>query len=116
MHKKRGRKRWPQVAAPFIIALPPDEELTVDEAFELIDRIVARIIGDRSLAVVIAIHDPRLITPGARNRHAHVVVMLRHLHRDGFGKKVRDLFARARLGARAKHYLAEGIDWPTLSA
>jgi hypothetical protein len=116
MRKTTDRKRWPQVAAALIIALPPDDEVTLDEALELVQRIVDRIIGGRGLVAITAIHDPALMTSGARNRHGHVLLLLRNVDGDGFGHKVRDLFARARLGARATYYIAEGIDWPTLSA
>jgi hypothetical protein len=116
MRKTADRKRWPQLAAALIAALPPDNELTLDEALELIERIVDRIIGDRSLVAVIAVHDPRLITSGARNRHCHILIVLREVDRAGFGKKVRDLFARARFGSGGRYYVAEGEDWPARSA
>lgn len=115
MRKTRGRKHWPQTAAVFIVALPPDGELTLDEAIEAAEDLVDRIIGERRLAVVVAIHDPAMATPGATNRHAHIVVFLREVDRNGFGKKTRNLFARARLGALGQHYVAEGVHWPGLS-
>ncbi len=109
------RERWPQYAAALIAALPPDDELSFDEAIEFIERVVIRIVGRNRLAVITAVHDPRLTTPGARNRHAHITVVLREVDRDGFGKKVRNLFAHARRSPGAKHYVAEGVHWPRLS-
>ena len=115
MRKTRARKRWPQFAALLIGALPPDPEITFDETVELAESLVDRVIGARPLAAAIAIHDPAVTTPGATNRHVHVVVFLREVDRNGFGRKVRDLVARARRGPTGKNYVAEAVHWPRLS-
>jgi hypothetical protein len=115
MRKTRGRVRWPQVAAALIIALPPDDELSIDEVIELVARIVDRVVGQRNLAAISVIHDPRLETPDARNRHAHVLVLLREVDRIGMGQKTRDLFAVVRRSANGFCYVRAGIDWPRLS-
>lgn len=113
--KTRSRKRWPQGGALLTAAIPPDEEISLDEALEFVARLVDRVIGDRSLIAVSVLHDPRRTMPNARNRHAHVYIALRVVDRAGFGKKSRDLFARARACGDGSNFVAEGVDWPQLA-
>ena len=116
MRQTVNRKRWPQIGAFAIVALPPDDEMTLDESLELLQRIVAHIIGTNALVAIVAVHDPRRTTPGARNRHAHVIVPLREVDRHGLGKKVRNLVARPRRNSKARrNYMAEGTHWPGLA-
>lgn len=116
MRQTVNRKRWPQIGAFVIVALPPDDEMTLDESLELLQRIVAHIIGTNALVAIVAVHDPRRTTPGARNRHAHVIVPLREVDRHGLGKKVRNLVARPRRNSKARrNYMAEGTHWPGLA-
>jgi len=121
------RQRFPQPAWSLIIALPPDSEVTLDEAIEIVGRIVTEIWGEYRLAAYVAIHEPRLRERTARspNRHAHVVLSLRELTPAGFtDTKVRELFARVRTtseqnstrgSAKQPYYVAEGVSWPDLA-
>lgn len=114
MRKMDGRTRWPQICWTLIVALPPDDELTLDEAIEVTRRLVQQACSPHALPAHFAIHDPAQLeaSRGSRNRHAHVSVGLRARFE---GPKVRDLWARPRHGR--KHglpatYVAEGISWP----
>ncbi|MCW5691664.1 MAG: MobA/MobL family protein [Pseudolabrys sp.] len=114
------RKRWPQFGAHLIFALPSDEILTVDEAAELVDRLVSVAIGGSSLLpVYVAIHDPALEQPGAQTRHAHVMIGLRAVEGTGLSPlKVRHLFARPRHATApntGSNYVAEGLAWPDIA-
>ncbi|BBU63222.1 hypothetical protein MSC49_31570 [Methylosinus sp. C49] len=117
MRKSDGRTRWPQVCWTLVVALPPDDELTLDEAIEVTRRLVQRTCGPHDLPAHIAIHDPARLAQshGSLNRHAHVSVGLRPMF---VGPKVRDLWARPRHGQ--KHglpatYIAEGVSWPEMT-
>jgi hypothetical protein len=121
------RKRLPQWGLALVIALPPDQETTLDEAIEITQRIVAQIRGEFRLAAYIAIHEPRLRdeTAHSPNRHAHVVFPFREISGTTLSKrKVRDLVARVRTMSKAIRdrnsvkrpvYVAEGVAWPDLS-
>jgi hypothetical protein len=121
------RQRLPQPAWSLIIALPPDREVSLDEAIEIVDRIVAEIRGEYRLAAYVAIHEPRLRkrTALSPNRHAHVILPLRELTPDGFATtKLRELFARVRTmsdtireraSVKRPYYVAEGVSWPDLA-
>jgi hypothetical protein len=111
-----GRKRWPQLGAVFVAALPPDGELTFDEAIDLVHRLAETIRGGQPIAIYFVIHDPALDTPGEVNRHAHIIASLRPVDMSGFLlTKIRGLFARPRrANPQNVHttYVAEGINWP----
>jgi MobA/MobL family len=111
------RKRWPQIGAHFIFALPSDSVVTLDEAVEMAERLVRFIMrGSSSLPVLIVIHDPALGEPGSEARHAHIFVGLREVEASGLSrKKIRGLFAQARRAAQPNvhsAYVAEGVSWP----
>jgi hypothetical protein len=114
-----GRIRWPQCGAHLIFALPPDSVLTIDEAVELVERVVRFAIGGLSLPVYVAIHDPALQRPGSVNRHVHIFIGLREVESSGLSrKKIRDLFARPRHAAApnvGSSYVAEGLSWPDIA-
>jgi hypothetical protein len=119
MRKTSDRKRWPQIGAVFVVALPPDREVTLDEAIELTGRIADRIRGGIQLPVYIAIHDPHLVSPGDVNRHGHLFLPAREVDRRGFlSTKVRELFARPRKASEQNAhslYVAEATNWPAVS-
>jgi len=114
------RKRWPQIGAHFIFALPSDSVVTLDEAVELAKRLVRFILrGSSSLPVLIVIHDPALAEPGNEARHAHIFVGLREVEGSGLSrKKIRGLFAQARHAAQPNvhgSYIAEAVNWPDIA-
>jgi hypothetical protein len=118
MRKSTNRQRWPQIAVAIVIALPPEDEVTLDEAVELIHRFRQLIVGSRSLASFEVIHDRSRIKEGDKNRHAHVVVTLRAGDNGGFHrKKERDFLALPRnsVGPKGPHaHVAEAIHWPSV--
>ena len=113
------RRRLPQVGAEILVALPPDDQLTLDEAFEVSYRMMEHFRGDRLLMTHTAMHDPALLTPGAQTRHCHAFVPQREWQNGQFtGSRLREMFARPRHSAAPnvrKSFVAEGIDWPRLS-
>ena len=119
LRKRRNRKRWPQVGASFVAALPPDSQVSYDEAIELTRRLARRIRDGLPIPVYFAIHDPAR-DPSRRtspNRHAHLVVPLRGMDRIGFLRtKLRNVFARPRTNQQNVDptYVAEGVNWPRL--
>jgi hypothetical protein len=119
MRKTSDRERWPQIGCAFVVALPPDREVTLDEAIELMCRIADRIRGILRLPIYIGIHDPHLVSPGDVNRHGHLFLPLREVDRCGFLlKKVRELFARPRKPSEQNAhslYVAEATNWPAVS-
>jgi hypothetical protein len=113
------RVRRPQIGAVVIVALPPDSEITLDEAIEVLHCLVDRIRDGRLLVIHAAIHEPALIIPGAVTRHGHLLVPMREFKNGAFGQhKIRTMFARPRCSpapnARAC-FVAEGIAWPQLT-
>lgn len=118
--RSTNRQRWPQIGAHLIFALPPDPVLTLDEAAELVDRLVrAAVGGSPSLPIYVTIHDPALETPGAVTRHAHVLIGLREIEGSRLSrKKVRNVFARPRHAVAPNvrsTYVAEGLSWPDIA-
>lgn len=119
LRKRRNRKRWPQVGANFVAALPPDSQVSYDEAIELTYRLAVKIRDGLPIPVYVAVHDPAR-DPSRRNspnRHAHLVAPLRGMDRIGFFRtKLRGVFARPRTNRPNVHsnYIAEGVNWPRL--
>jgi hypothetical protein len=112
--KINDRIRQPQIGAAIVLALPPDDEITIIEATELTRRIALSIAGERRLAIYAAIHDPAQATPGARNRHGHLFCHHRETQGDELaGPVIRDLFGRPlRLTADGSTVTVEGNKWP----
>ena len=107
-----GSQRPPQIGISLITALPPDREVTLDEAAEIAWQIVYEARKGYKLAVFLVIHDPSLQTPGARNRHSHVFILTREMGPEGLAPtKIRKGIALVRKG-----FVAEGIHWPNLTA
>jgi hypothetical protein len=109
-----NRLRQTQNGAVLVLALPPASEMTLTEATELTKRIARLIAGDRRLAIHIAIHDPAMMQPGARNRHAHLFFPRREIEYDQLvGPAIRDLFARPmQISAGGHAVTVEGNRWP----
>jgi hypothetical protein len=104
--------RPPQIGISLITALPPDPEVTLDEAAEIAWQIVYEARKGYKLAVYLVIHDPSLQTPGARNRHSHVFILTREMGPEGMAPtKIRTGIALVRNG-----FVAEGIHWPNLTS
>ena len=61
-----GSLRPPQIGVALITALPPDGEVTLDEAQEIGWRILHEARQRSRLPIYLAIHDPSLQSPGAR--------------------------------------------------
>lgn len=102
------RDRLPQVGLALVVALPPDGEVWLHEARELMRRIVRRPRGSEAIAIHWAIHEATI------NRHGHAYYALRAFDANGnAGPRIRDLMARHRstiLGTG----IVEGVDWPSL--
>jgi hypothetical protein len=109
-----NRERLPQIGVALISALPPDPEITLDEAKEIAWQIVSEARRGYRLAVYLVIHDPGLKTPGARNRHSHAFMLTREIGPAGLAPaKLRKGIALVR--NRGGSFVAEGINWPDLT-
>jgi hypothetical protein len=107
-----GSLRPPQIGVALITALPPDGEVTLDEAREIGWRILHEARQRSRLPVYLAIHDPGLQSPGAKNRHGHGFMLTREVGPGGLApRKIRTGIAAVRRG-----YVAEGIHWPNLTS
>jgi ATP-dependent exoDNAse (exonuclease V) alpha subunit len=79
-----GEKRKDaQLAREFTAALPV--ELSLDKNTELITRFVQENFVDKGMIADVAIHDA-----GSHNPHAHIMLTMRDINSEGFGKKNRD--------------------------
>lgn len=108
-------QRVPQIGVAIINALPPDREVTLDEAAEIAWQIVHEARQGYRLAVYLVIHDPALKSPGSKNRHAHIFVLTRELGPAGLAPtKIRGDIASVR-SAGGLNYVAEGVNWPDLT-
>jgi hypothetical protein len=109
-----NRERLPQIGIALISALPPDPEITLDEAKEVAWQIVSEARRGYRLAVYLVIHDPSLKSPGARNRHSHAFMLTREIGSDGLARtKLRKGIALVRNGGGS--FVAEGTNWPDLT-
>jgi hypothetical protein len=110
-----NRERLPQIGVALISALPPDREITLDEAKEIAWQIVSEARRGYRLAVYLVIHDPGLKSPGARNRHSHAFMLTREIGPAGLAPaKLRKGIALVRNGGGS--FVAEGINWPDLTS
>lgn len=110
--------RQPQVGLALIVALPPDEQVSLHESIEIMRGIVLTARGSLRIPIHIAIHDPALLTPGEVNRHGHALFGLRAFGPAGeAGPKVRDALVRHRVSSHrpGTGEIVEGIDWPLLA-
>lgn len=104
------RERLPQVGLSLVVALPPDDELWLHEAAELMRRIVTAPRGSNEVAIHWAIHGSVI------NRHGHAFYALRSFDADGnAGPRIRDFLVRHRfMASTAGIEIVEGVDWPSL--
>ena len=78
-----------QVAKEFVLALPDDAEVTLEDRIEL-SRRFSQILVERGVAVQLDLHSPH---DSEKNWHAHLLVTTRRLSEDGLSlaAKARDL-------------------------
>lgn len=84
------RRKDSQVAKEFVIALPDNEEVTLKDRIELIQRF-GHLFVERGIAAQIDVHAPH---EGEKNWHAHLLVTTRRFSEDGltfYEKKATDL-------------------------
>lgn len=106
------RMRQPQVGLALVVALPPANEVSIDEAAEILRRIVLAARGSATTPIHLAIHEAQI------NRHGHAFFALRSLDGDGMlGQKLRDFIVRFRRTGRGGDDadVVEGIRWPHLA-
>src|ERR1700682_1192642 len=98
------RNRLPQVGLALTIALPPDDEVFLHEAAEIVRRVVNAARGSHPIPIHCAIHDSRL------NRHGHALLGGVRRTRYGWTKTARSGGAnstyRGRNADRRGHRLA----------
>jgi hypothetical protein len=103
------RERLPQVGLSLVVALPPDDELWLHEAAELMQRIVTAPPRSNEVAIHWAIHEAII------NRHGHAWYALRTFDAEGnAGHKLRDFMVHHRSTAAGAD-IVEGVDWPSLT-
>ncbi|HBW25268.1 MAG TPA: hypothetical protein DER04_05025, partial [Holosporales bacterium] len=85
-----------QLAKEFVIALPDNKKVTLEDRIELTRRF-GQIFIERGVAVQVDVHSPH---ERERNWHAHLLVTTRRFSEDGliFGEKARDLDPVVRKG------------------
>lgn len=78
-----------QLAKEFVLALPDDAQVTLEDRIELTKRF-GQIFVDKGVAVQVDVHSPH---DGEKNWHAHLLVTTRRFADEGltFGAKARDL-------------------------
>ena len=81
------RRRDAQLAREVQLSLP--HELTDDQRCDLVREFVSEQFVARGMVADLAIHAPNA-AGDERNHHAHVMLTMRELTGDGFGKKARD--------------------------
>ena len=84
-----------QVAKDMVIALPDDDQITLEDRIALSREFVRENFVDKGLAVQLDIHAPH---ENERNWHAHLLITTRRFTKDGqnLGEKARDLDAEVR--------------------
>lgn len=105
------RRKDSQVAKEFVIALPDDGQVTLEDRIELTRRFASGNFVDKGVAVQIDIHEP---DAEEKNWHAHLLVTTRRFSEDGetfSTKKANDLDPVIR-GAR--HTVLEADLWGEL--
>lgn len=77
------KRKDAQLAREFVVALPV--ELSFEKNVELLKKFVKQHFVDKGMIADMAIHDIN-----SHNPHAHVMLTMREVNADGFGKKNRD--------------------------
>lgn len=80
------RRKDAQLFREIELSLP--RELTLDQQIELVRAFVQSAFVSKGMAADIAIHDERA-SDGGRNPHAHILLTMREIGPNGFGRKVR---------------------------
>ncbi len=96
--EKCEKRKDSQVAKEFVIALPDDREVTLEDRINLTRRF-SQLFVERGVAVQLDLHSPH---EGEKNWHAHLLVTTRRFLEDGltfFSKKATDLDPVFRNGA-----------------
>jgi Ti-type conjugative transfer relaxase TraA len=110
------KRKDAQVAREFVLALPTDKGIALDDQVEMVRSFVDRHFVSKGLAVQIDIHPPHAGDPESEgaNWHAHLLMPTRRLEGDGFSRtKARDLDPQIRtVVGRAQ--VAEGEAWGEL--
>jgi len=109
------KRKDAQLAREFTISLP--RELTIEQNKALITEFVTHEFVSKGMIADVCFHND-LMKDGNRQPHAHVMLTLREVNEDGFGKKVRDwnnkellLQWRESWSSSANHHLAlNGFD------
>jgi ATP-dependent exoDNAse (exonuclease V) alpha subunit len=83
--EKAEKRKDAQLARDLVIALP--HELTHEQRVDLLRKFVKAEFVDRGMIADMAIHTP---DNDWRNHHAHVMLTMRSISQDGFGKKIRE--------------------------
>jgi len=102
--ERREHRSNSQVAKEFVIALPDDRQITLEDRIEL-SRRFANIFVERGVAVQLDVHAPheseKLVPAEAGNWHGHLLVTTRRFSKDGLAldAKARDLDPVIRSGA-----------------
>jgi Ti-type conjugative transfer relaxase TraA len=81
------KRKDAQLAREFTISLP--RELTIEQNKALITEFVTHEFVAKGMIADVCFHND-LLRDGNRQPHAHVMLTLREVNEDGFGKKVRD--------------------------
>lgn len=85
--EKYEMRKDAQLAREIVIALP--KELTVEQNVELIKEYVQSHFVDKGMVADVSLHNDKAID-GEPQPHAHVLLTMREVNIDGFGKKVRE--------------------------
>ncbi len=85
--EKHEKRKDAQLAREFTISLP--RELTIEQNKALITEFVSHEFVAKGMIADVCFHND-LLRDGNRQPHAHVMLTLREVNKEGFGKKVRD--------------------------
>ncbi|OJW52228.1 MAG: hypothetical protein BGO67_05390 [Alphaproteobacteria bacterium 41-28] len=92
------RRKDSQVAKEFVLALPDDKQVTLEDRIELTRRFAETHFVEKGLAVQLDVHEP---DEHEKNWHAHLLVTTRRFTEEGLGfekAKARDLDPTIRKG------------------
>ncbi len=92
------KRKDSQVQKEFVLALPDDKEVTLEDRIELSRRFIQEHFVEKGLGIQLDIHEPH---EDEKNWHAHLLVTTRRFSRDGLtfeAMKARDLDPTIRKG------------------
>jgi hypothetical protein len=99
--EKVEKRKDAQLARDLLLSLP--HELTPEQRRDLVREFVAKEFVAQGMIADVAIHAPDR-QGDARNHHAHVLLTMRELAGNGFGKKVREWNATEQLDSWREHW------------